>query len=195
MASTADTSPADEFLTASSFPQDILNSILSHLDLHTLVNFSSCAPRCQTIVFQEMNPRQWEEIRICGHLALCSINDEQLATFLRKINARDNTRALSLVGCPNLNGSGLEPLRGSAVLEDIDLRVRGSLPLKGEMGEQYGDTGLDTAVVTDILRPSLRSENPSEPLTLQRVAFRQQPTIHAARFMPQQNNRVFLADC
>mmetsp|Transcript_19530 Transcript_19530/g.35415 ORF Transcript_19530/g.35415 Transcript_19530/m.35415 type:complete len:322 (+) Transcript_19530:174-1139(+) len=133
----------------STLPRHILvNSVLSYLDLSTLIKFSCCSPQCQTIVFQEMPKTSWNEITLSGNL---TITDDQLCVFLRNIRAKENTRILSLVGCVNIKGPGLEPLYGSDVLENIDLRILGSLPLTGELGTMCGPSGLMDDCVARIL--------------------------------------------
>eukprot|EP00984_Skeletonema_dohrnii_P039080 scaffold43055_cov178-Skeletonema_dohrnii-CCMP3373.AAC.3 len=146
---------ASELLTEAFIPRDIfVDSILAYLDLHSLVVFSGCSRICRDVVFKQAPKDRWETIYLCGGKP-CSINDDQLSAFLRNINAVENTRVLSLVGCPSLTGRGIEPLTGSTVLEDIDLRVRGTLPLKGEFGKRVGASSLDGLYVTRVLRTML----------------------------------------
>ena len=49
------------------------------------------------------------------------ISDDDLAAMLVCINAVSNIKILRLTGCVSINGQGLAPLRGSAVLKEIDL--------------------------------------------------------------------------
>jgi len=51
------------------------------------------------------------------------LSDDDLAAMLVCINAVSNIKTLRLTGCVNINGQGLAPLRGSAVLKEIDLRL------------------------------------------------------------------------
>jgi hypothetical protein len=115
-------------------------------------------------------------VQFCVGKRPCFINDNQLRAFLRKANAKHYTRKLSLIGCPNLKGPGLEPLTGSKVLEDADLRVIGTLPLKDEQGEQYGPTGLDERWIFTIMMSILgwlrRRDN--DVMVLRRMAIRTQ---------------------
>lgn len=164
-----------KLLTEAFIPRHILvDSILAYLDLHSLVVFSGCSRICHNVVFQQTPKDRWETIYLCGGKP-CSIDDDQLAAFLRNINAVENTKVLSLVGCPSLTGRGIEPLTGSTVLEDIDLRVRGTIPLKGQHGQRCGGSSLDSLFVIRILRTMLPLTANNEvvtPFALRRVVFR-----------------------
>ena len=163
-----------KLLTEAFLPRHILvDYIFAYLDLHSLVVLSGCSRTLHTVVFKQTPKDRWEVIHLCGGRH-CSINDEQLSTFLRNIDAVVNTRVLSLVGCPSLTGHGIEPLTGSSVLEDIDLRVSGSLPLTGQLGKRQGETSIDDLFVTRVLRtmiPISAGENIA-PFALRRAAFR-----------------------
>ncbi|KAL7461943.1 hypothetical protein ACHAXS_002352 [Conticribra weissflogii] len=136
----------DNLLNESLLPRDILlNSILPHLDLQALVNLSSASKLCHRLVFLETPPTRWSKIRFlrdrtpsdgthgstkrsdgARRTHTCKITDEQLKAFLTRVNARENTREISLWGCDTIRGGGLTPLSGSRVLETIDLRVTGA---------------------------------------------------------------------
>ena len=49
------------------------------------------------------------------------LTDDDIAGILLSINAKDTLKVLKLIGCDNISGIGLEPLRSSSVLEQIDL--------------------------------------------------------------------------
>lgn len=152
----------------------IINSVLSYLDLYDLVRFSCSSAEYQKAVFEEIPKKRWNVINLSGNK---TITDDQLRVFLTNINAKENTQKLSLVGCVNIRGPGLEPLRGSRVLEDIDLRVRGSLPLKGADGKLYGPSGLNEECVSSLLFSMLplQTENAwarGSEVALRRVAIR-----------------------
>ena len=51
------------------------------------------------------------------------LTDADIGAVLTCINAKDTLRILKLAGCINITGSGLEPLRGSTILELIDLSL------------------------------------------------------------------------
>ena len=70
--------------------------------------------------------------------------DKHLEAILRRSNALLLTKRLSLSGCRGLRGSGIVPLRGSEVLEEIDLTFCG--------GEQtHRDPILDADAICDTL--------------------------------------------
>lgn len=123
----------------------IINSVIPYLDLHTLIIFSGSSRTCQKLVYQETPQARWRRVDLSGS----SITDDQLRVFLKNVNAKEHTLLLSLVGCRNVQGPGLEPLHGSKVLQDIDLRVRGSLPRQGET--LHGPSGLMEDCVARIL--------------------------------------------
>ncbi|KAL3810765.1 hypothetical protein ACHAXA_001590 [Cyclostephanos tholiformis] len=153
----------------STLPRHVLvNSVLAYIDLCSLIKFSCTSKACRDVVFLNVPKARWRRIDLSGN---SRITDEQLRVFLENIDARTTTRILSLVGCPNVNGTGLEPLRGSIVMEDIDLRVRGSLPLVGDLGKLRGPSGLREDCVAEILR-SMLPILPGQPVALRRVAIR-----------------------
>lgn len=51
------------------------------------------------------------------------LTDEQLEAILLHCRSRDRCRVLKLTGCTRVSGTGLEPLRGSRMLREIDLRL------------------------------------------------------------------------
>ena len=53
------------------------------------------------------------------------LTDNDIYAILKCINAHDVLKRLKLCGCINITGIGLNPLRGSAVLEQVDLSLVG----------------------------------------------------------------------
>lgn len=53
------------------------------------------------------------------------LTDDDLGAILLCINAKNTLKILKLTGCINIIGNGLEPLRGSIVLQQIDLSLVG----------------------------------------------------------------------
>ena len=51
------------------------------------------------------------------------LTDDDLHAVLKCISAQDVLKKLNLTGCINITGRALEPLRGSAVIEHIDLSL------------------------------------------------------------------------
>jgi len=50
------------------------------------------------------------------------LTDEMLATFTR-VNAVDTTKSLDLSLCQQIRGHGLEPLRGSRILQRVNIQT------------------------------------------------------------------------
>ena len=51
------------------------------------------------------------------------LTDHDLQTILIRINANTQLKRLKLAGCVNITGAGLDPLRGSVILEQVDLSL------------------------------------------------------------------------
>jgi len=51
------------------------------------------------------------------------LTDSDVSSILVSIDAADRLKVLKLIGCENITGAGLDPLRGSIVLELIDLNT------------------------------------------------------------------------
>ncbi|KAL7452130.1 hypothetical protein ACHAWC_003858 [Mediolabrus comicus] len=54
-----------------------------------------------------------------------SLSDDDLSGILQHIDAVDNVKRLKLTNCKIITGVGLEPLRGSTIIEQIDLSLYG----------------------------------------------------------------------
>ena len=85
----------------------IINSVLSCLDLCDLIRFSCSSKECREAVFQEVPKERWRAINLAGNKI---ITDDQLCAFLKNINAKENTRTLSLVGCVRVKGAWIGTL-------------------------------------------------------------------------------------
>ncbi|KAL7524983.1 hypothetical protein ACHAXR_000805, partial [Thalassiosira sp. AJA248-18] len=74
---------------------------------------------------KEKNAEQWETLDFVGiDKSLASrLTDDDVRTILVCINANESLKKLKLTGCINITGHGLEPLRGSTILEQIDLSL------------------------------------------------------------------------
>jgi hypothetical protein len=51
------------------------------------------------------------------------LTDDDISNILLSVNAVNRVKRLILTGCVNITGAGLEPLRGSLVIEQIDLNI------------------------------------------------------------------------
>jgi len=54
------------------------------------------------------------------------VSDENIRDVLLCIDSQNNLKKLRLTNCINITGAGLEPLRGSTVIENIDLSLGGN---------------------------------------------------------------------
>ena len=67
----------------------------------------------------------WNDINFLlefGELACAMLTDDLLKSFLMRVNAKRHSATIALRGCSLVCGLGLAPLRGSKVLELLDLR-------------------------------------------------------------------------
>lgn len=72
----------------------------------------------------EDDAHPWEQIDVgvlMGREKASTLTDGELGGILTCINAKSVVKRLSLTFCTNIDGSGLEPLRGSSILEQVDL--------------------------------------------------------------------------
>ena len=92
---------------------------------------SSCQSDDNNLMHHRLSPistaivsaQQWDTLNfedIEKELAN-KLSDDDIYAILKCINAHDVLKRLSLAGCINISGMGLEPLRGSVALEQIDL--------------------------------------------------------------------------
>lgn len=87
--------------------------------------------------------------------------------FLSCINAKTTLKSLKLAGCISITGSGLEPLRGSIILQQIDLSIVGyhespRLELEPSISEEAVLPILDSVV--DVQGTADRLENGDGPV-------------------------------
>jgi hypothetical protein len=128
-----------------SIPEEIMKHMVSFCDLPSLVLLAATCQPYQRLVFREC-PSLWEDIDFGKVPQAARLTDTALNALLTNVNARNVTTSLSLMGCTNVRGQGLEPLRNSQKLEIIELRKT------REEWKTVGETGLDDAYVTGILR-------------------------------------------
>ena len=101
------------------------------------------------------------------------LTDVQLKKLLIKCHAKEVTTILKLTGCVGLKGAGLEPLRGSIVLREADLRfskdqglettfvlnLLSSMPPIAPVPASFGDRHLGLALVKFPVRnPDVRND-------------------------------------
>ena len=90
------------------------------------------------------------------------LTDDDLYAILTCINARDVLKRLKLCGCINITGLGLNPLRGSVVLEQLDICLVGK-------HEKLKNTQLKTS--EEAIMPILDNIISSEGCSLKHVTF------------------------
>ncbi|KAL9184203.1 hypothetical protein ACHAXT_002289 [Thalassiosira profunda] len=99
----------------------------------------------------------WEELNFGDvEKSLASrLSDDDLGAVLACIGAIDRLKMLRLSGCVNVTGAGLEPLRNSTVLEDVDISLVGL----HESPKIIPDPMLSEDVVLPILQSILDSRS------------------------------------
>ncbi len=78
------------------------------------------------------------------------LSDDDISDILRHIDAANNLKRLKLTNCTNITGAGLGPLRGSTVIEQIDLSLFGD-------GENPRRLDPEPPISCDIVLPILHS--------------------------------------
>ena len=91
------------------------------------------------------------------------LTDNDISAVLKSINARDVLKRLKLCGCTNITGIGLHPLRGSVVLEQLDI----SFARKHET--QYIDP--EPKISHELVMPILQSIISDEGCSLKHILF------------------------
>ena len=96
---------------------------------------------------------RWEVLDFSDLDTLLSkrLMDDDVCAVLACINAKDNLKTLKLQGCVNIRGYGLEPLRGSTVLEQVDLSSECSQFQEPPRSTITSTSKLSEEVVTPIL--------------------------------------------
>jgi hypothetical protein len=122
-------------------PAPLVSHVIDYLDVASLVQVAGCNSSWHREVYDE-RPNLWTEIEwidtkrgLSGpdfedrvrKSPASNMTDSQLAALLKRCKARERCHVLKLTGCLRIQGTGLEPLRGSHVLREIDLRLCGSL--------------------------------------------------------------------
>ena len=89
-------------------------------------NLVTSSPVCKTILYS--TNQSWEVLDF-GDIEddglAQKLSDEDVHSILMHIDAVNNLKKLKLTGCVNITGGGLNPLRGSVVLKEIDLSLVG----------------------------------------------------------------------
>ncbi len=97
------------------------------------------------------------------------LSDDDIRGVLLAINAIHGVRVLLLTNCINISGSGLEPLRGSTIIEQIDLSLVGEL----ESPELDPDPPISCAEILPILYSIIEMQEEMEKSSLRHLIFPQ----------------------
>ncbi|KAL7547060.1 hypothetical protein ACHAWF_010381 [Thalassiosira exigua] len=89
----------------------------------------------RSLIAPKSSPGRWEvlDFEDVGTRLSKKLDDDDVFALLTCIDAKKNVKRLKLAGCFNITGVGLEALRGSVVIEQIDLSLakRHEFPLFG----------------------------------------------------------------
>jgi len=142
-------------------PASAVGLILTYLDIRSLVQTASCNSVLRYQVYEE-HQELWSKIDF-GSYGYTRITDAQLRSFLLRCHAKERCQVLKLTGCTRIHGWGLEPVRGSCVMREMDLKL--------EPSHQNGPVEINTNFVLPLLssmppmaaRESHRPENSGSP--------------------------------
>ncbi|EOD14228.1 hypothetical protein EMIHUDRAFT_246343 [Emiliania huxleyi CCMP1516] len=98
--------------------EDLLLAVCKTLQLVDLCRLARCNKVVRALA---SNGSLWTNISFPPSGAE-KLTDGMLAKLLERVQAKQHTETVSLAGCTRIDGSGLEPLRGSTVLRTVDLR-------------------------------------------------------------------------
>ncbi len=91
-----------------------------------------------------------------------NLTDLDIEEVLRCINSVDSVKSLKLANCTNITGTCLEPLRGSAVIEQIDLSL---------VGRESPDLDPEPPISCHLVLPILHSIIEREGCALKHIQF------------------------
>jgi len=98
--------------------EDLLLAVCKTLQLVDLCRLARCNKVVRALA---SNGSLWTNISFPPSGAE-KLTDGMLTKLLERVQAKQHTETVSLAGCTRIDGSGLEPLRGSTVLRTVDLR-------------------------------------------------------------------------
>ena len=97
---------------------DLLLDCCKLLPVTSLVSFSACSKNLRQVA---NHGSLWTQLSIPPESA-AGLTDQSLAGLLQRVDAKNYMVSISLVGCGQIDGSGLWPLHDSTALQAIDLR-------------------------------------------------------------------------
>ncbi|KAK1740855.1 hypothetical protein QTG54_008107 [Skeletonema marinoi] len=127
-----DASP-DDFISCllSVLPGGVLTHVANYLDAPSRLFFAAALTNQNTAASDERNSviigNEWTTLDFGGieeDLA-ARLSDGDISAVLQCIDAVNKVKKLKLTNCINITGVGLEPLRGSTIIEQIDLSLVG----------------------------------------------------------------------
>ena len=126
-------------------PDDVTRCLLTSLSLSSLVKLSVCSKTLAESVYSRSY--LWEKIDLetLSYHQRNDFSDRSLHRLLEAVNAKAITKSLSISRCAKIQGFGLEPLRGSHAIEELDLRN------KCPYDSINGKTGLEDSFVVNLL--------------------------------------------
>lgn len=133
----------EEILHLGDMPDSVLTHVTSYLSKESSVlfaagvttpspsstdnNFHVTAGHLSSTILSSLQSEPWTKLDI-GDLEQykvlpysTNLTDDDLYSVLVAIDAINNLKSLQLTGCTKITGRGLEPLRGSTVIESIDI--------------------------------------------------------------------------
>ena len=138
-------------------PCDVSRRILESMGLSGRVKLSVCSKTLANSIYSKRY--LWATIDFGAELSFKQrslLTDRSLHRLLENVQAKQITKALSVRRCEKIQGYGLEPLRGSAVIEELDLRVKPSDTAFN------GRTGLHDSFVLGLLSSMMPFARPTE---------------------------------
>ena len=137
-------------------PLPVVDQILECLDIVSFVQIAGCNSAWKKEIYDN-RPELWSVIQFStldvtqlnqrgrsglGGQPAARLTDRQLRALLQNCKAVERCKVLNLTGCLRIRGQGLDPLRGSCVLREIDLRLRGSANINNSHREVDADVVL-----------------------------------------------------
>ena len=115
----------------SELPSGILTHVANYLDAPSRALFAAALINQNAVASDERNTvivgNEWTTLdfgEIEKELAV-KLNDDDIEKVLQCIDAANRVKKLKLTNCIHITGVGLEPLRGSTIIEQIDLSLVG----------------------------------------------------------------------
>jgi len=108
-------------------PTSALAHVSSFLATPSRALFAAVLDYCDVDSSSAIAGDGWEFLDF-GHIEkdlAAKLSDEDIRGVLFAIDAINNLRSLRLTNCINISGAGLEPLRGSTIIQQIDLSLVG----------------------------------------------------------------------